>query len=155
MSVLNGAAAAVVFDCDGTLVDTEPISDEVWFEVLGDFGYQTGRADLDAVLGRPWHEVYGYFADRVDLPPSDELRQLVGASFVRLFDERVTLFDDTVEVARTLQAGGVPLAVCTSSSQRHLDRVLDLGLRDLFTVTVAADDTDDHKPEPAPYRPQQ
>lgn len=41
--------------------------------------------------------------------------------------------------------------MCTSSSRRHLDRVFALGVGDLFDVSVAAEDTDRHKPEPAPY----
>lgn len=143
--------AAVVFDCDGTLVDTEPISDASWHEVLGAMGHEVTDDDLAAVLGRPWPHVYDYWAGRLDVPSSDELRQLVRTSFVRIFDEQVRLFDDAVEVARELKSIGIPLAVCTSSSRRHLDRVFALGVGDLFDVSVAAEDTDVHKPEPAPY----
>lgn len=143
--------AAVVFDCDGTLVDTEPISDASWYEVLGAMGHEITAADLRAVLGRPWAHVYGYWAERFEVPPSNRLRGLVRDSFVRMFDEQVRLFDDAVEVARELKSAGIPLAVCTSSSRRHLDRVFALGIEDVFDVSVAAEDTDRHKPEPAPY----
>ena len=143
--------AAVVFDCDGTLVDTEPLSDASWHEVLGPMGHEVTPTDLAAVLGRPWAHVYAYWADRFDVPASDELRGLVRESFVRLFDERVRLFDDAVEVARALRRAGVALAVCTSSSRRHLDRVFALGVGDLFDASVAAEDTARHKPDPDPY----
>lgn len=146
-----GLPAAVVFDCDGTLVDTEPISDASWHEVLGPMGYEVTAEDLAAVLGRPWPHVYDYWAGRVDVPSSAELRELVRASFVRMFDERVELFDDAVDVARALKQAGVPLAVCTSSSRQHLDRVLALGVGGLFDVFVSAEDTERHKPEPDPY----
>jgi HAD superfamily hydrolase (TIGR01509 family) len=142
---------AVVFDCDGTLVDTEPISDASWHEVLGAMGHEVTGDDLAAVLGRPWPHVYDYWAGRLDVPPSHELRLLVRDSFVRIFDEQVRLFDDAVTVARELKSAGVPLAVCTSSSRQHLDRVFALGITDLFDASVSAEDTDRHKPDPAPY----
>ena len=45
-----------------------------------------------------------------------------------------------------------PLAVVTSSSRQHLERVLGLPqLRDRFPVQVAREDTVDHKPSPVPY----
>ena len=40
------AGGAVIFDCDGTLVDSEPLSGETWRRVVGRYGYEIADADL-------------------------------------------------------------------------------------------------------------
>ena len=48
------AVSAVIFDCDGTLVDSEPLSRRVWEVLLGARGYTLTDEDYAAVLGRPY-----------------------------------------------------------------------------------------------------
>jgi HAD superfamily hydrolase (TIGR01509 family) len=143
--------AAVVFDCDGTLVDTETISDRTLRAVLARHAYEPTDDDFAAIRGRPWPHTWGRFAEQVGLDDEHAFRRDVGATFREIFDREGRLFDDAEATARALVERGVPLAVCTSSSRRHLERVLDLGLRELIDVSVAAEDTERHKPDPAPY----
>ncbi|MEY3020574.1 MAG: Haloacid dehalogenase-like hydrolase, partial [Actinomycetota bacterium] len=42
---------AVVFDCDGTLADTESVSERAWEEVLARRGYRVTPEDHDAIIG--------------------------------------------------------------------------------------------------------
>lgn len=145
-----GRQVAVVFDCDGTLVDTERISDLTFRELMPRYGRSVTDDDLAAIRGRPWSATWDRFRAVV---PVDEVtfRRAYRDVFVRLFEEQGRLFDDAVATVRALHARRVPLAVCSSSSRRHVERVLDLGLSDCFAATVAAEDTDEHKPAPAPY----
>src|SRR5204863_3391935 len=51
---------AVIFDCDGTLVDSEPLARRSWERLLGDRGYALTDADYAAVLGLPYDRVHGF-----------------------------------------------------------------------------------------------
>lgn len=146
--------AAVVFDFDGTTVDSERVSHEAMAQVLAEDGYTLTEADRDAVVGRAWPHTRAFL---VDLMGYDEAgiaayRRRVRAAFRDRLDQ-VVLFDDVAATLTALRDAGVPAAVCTSSGRDYLEALLDhLDLRGWFATTVAREDTDDHKPDPAPYR---
>jgi len=143
---------AVVFDLDGTLVDSEPLSDEAWRRVLADHGHHVSDAELRAVHGLRFSDVHDRFARRALLPSADvvwiEYSQLLFANF----DNRLVAFADAVMTARLLQADGIALALATSSPRERLDRTLAAAnLRALFAVTVAGDEVSRGKPAPDGY----
>ncbi len=144
--------AGVVFDCDGTLADTEPISDAAWADVLGDLGYVPTDEDRRATVGRPYPVTFAHFATRVPLGDPAAFRGRLRARFLARFDADLTLFDDAVGVLRELVAAGVPVAVASSSSHAHVDRVLArAGVAELVGAVIGADDVTRHKPQPEPY----
>ncbi len=143
---------AVVFDCDGTLADTESLADRAWTEMLADRGYQPTSEDLRAVVGHPYAANVRYFQARVDLGDPEVFRTGLRRRFLALFDTDLVLHDDAIEVVRALAAGGVPIAVASSSTHEHVVRVLERGgLSPAVRVIVGADDVEEHKPRPAPY----
>ncbi|MEX1162950.1 MAG: HAD family phosphatase [Nitriliruptor sp.] len=144
--------AGVIFDCDGTLADTETLSARVWRDVLARRGIEVTAADHAAIIGRAWPAGFDHFSARGDLGDVDsfraELREQAGATF----DAELRLFPDVVATLRAFVAEGVPVAVASSSTRSHVSRCLDReDLRDLVTAIVGADDVEDHKPDPAPY----
>lgn len=144
--------AGVVFDCDGTLADTEPISDAAWADVLGRYGYVPTDQDRRATVGRPYRETFAHFASRLPLGDPVAFRPQLRERFLARFDADLVLFDDCLGVLRELASEGVPVAVASSSSHAHVDRVLErAGVRDLVGAVVGADDVQRHKPEPEPY----
>lgn len=145
--------AAVVFDCDGTLVETESLSDRTWRTVLGRRGYEVTDADLAAVIGRHWDVVFGYFSERVGgIDDPVVFRREIRDVFVALFDDELVRFDDAIGMVRELHARGIPVAVASSSSSKHIARVLEVcGIDGCVSASFGADQTDDHKPHPAPY----
>ena len=143
---------AVVFDLDGTLVDSEPLSDDAWRAALAEHGYDIGEAELQAVHGLRFGDVYASFALRAPLPPPDALWEEYSQLLFASFDERLVSFADAVTTARQLQADGVPLALATSSRRERLDRTLAaVNLAALFPVTVAGDEVARGKPAPDGY----
>lgn len=149
-----GDLAAVVFDFDGTLVDSEHVSHAAMTEVLAEDGHALTEAERQAMVGHAWPHTRDYL---VQLMGYDEAgiasyRDRVGAAFRARVDE-VVLFDDVARVLAALEEAQVPLAVCTSSGRCYLERLLErTGIADRFVATVAREDTDEHKPLPAPYR---
>jgi HAD superfamily hydrolase (TIGR01509 family) len=144
--------SAVVFDLDGTLVDSEPLSDDAWRLVLAEHGYLISEEELQAVHGLRFGDVYASFARRAPLPSPDELWSEYSQVLFASFDARLVPFADAVTTARRLQAEGVPLALATSSRRERLDRTLAaVDLTALFPVTVAGDEVSDGKPAPDSY----
>src|SRR6056297_3396141 len=115
---------AVVFDCDGTLADTEPISDRAWADVLVERGYSPTASDARATVGRPYPETFAHFAARVDLGEPTAFRRALRERFLARFATELELFEDSVGLLRTLAARGVPIGVASSSSHDHVARVL-------------------------------
>ncbi len=143
---------AVVFDCDGVLVDSEPLSEAAWTEVLAPYGYTPGREDFDACLGKVSRDTYAHYAARADLPGPDVVIAAVDAVRWRGYEEGVTVFADALETVRVVAAAGVPMAVASSSSSRNLRRKLDVsGLGRYFDVVVAGDAVERGKPAPDLY----
>jgi HAD superfamily hydrolase (TIGR01509 family) len=142
----------VVFDCDGTIADTESLSEQAWTEVLLTHGYHATPADFAALIGRPFPDNWRYFEARVDLGPERRFRGALRSRFVELFDTGLVVFEDAVETVRELVAGGVPVAVASSSNHGHVERVLArAGIAQLVEVVVGADDVTAYKPAPEPY----
>lgn len=147
------ALAAVVFDFDGTLVDSERVSRAAMTEVLAEDGHALTDDDYHSVVGRAWPQTRAYLASAVgyDAEGIESYRQRVRRAFRARLDQ-VVPFADTEQTLAALDEAGVPMAVCTSSGRTYLERLLaDRGLAGRFTATVAREDTDEHKPLPAPY----
>jgi HAD superfamily hydrolase (TIGR01509 family) len=137
----------VVFDCDGTLVDSEPLSGEAWAEVLGPYGYTITEQDLLNVVGRPYTDTHAYLAERVELPDADALWVDLREVLYRLIDTRLKPFSDAVTAVADLQVRGVAIAVASSSVRERLDRTLArAGL--VFEVSIAGDEVEHGKPAP-------
>lgn len=154
MTGSRGAVAvhAVVFDLDGTLADTERLSDLAWSRVLARRGYVATAADFAAVVGRPVAANLAHFAARVELGDPQRFRAEVREAFLELVASDLRLHADAVGALRELAARGVAIAIATSSTREHAARVLAAGgLESSVGAVVAAEDVVRHKPDPEPY----
>jgi HAD superfamily hydrolase (TIGR01509 family) len=143
---------AVVFDCDGTLADTEPLSDRAWQLSLQEHGYDPTPEDFRAVIGHPFAQNFAYYSERVELGDPVAFRRRLRERFQHLVDTELRLHDDAVAALRTLVAADVPVAVASSSSHAHVREILELGgAGGLVEVVVGADDVERHKPDAEPY----
>ena len=143
----GGALTGVIFDCDGTLVDSEPLSGETWRRVTQPFGYEITDEDLAEVVGFPYVRTHAFFASRVALPAPEALLPELNRVLFALIDERLEVFADAVTAVEELRAQGVRIAVASSSVRERLDRTLaHAGLS--FEVTIAGDEVEHGKPAP-------
>ena len=140
---------AVIFDCDGTLVDSEPLARLAWERGLERYGYALTDADAEASIGLPYPRVHAYFAARADLPAPDVFWLEFSGDLFALIDSSLVVFEDAVGAARSLRARGVPVAVASSSPRERLQRTLGrAGLLDAFDVVVSGDEVEHGKPAP-------
>jgi HAD superfamily hydrolase (TIGR01509 family) len=140
---------AVIFDCDGTLVDSEPLARVAWERALAPHGYRLTDEDAEACLGLPYPRVHAFFAERVALPRREAFWEEFSGELFALIDRELAPFQDAIDAARELHARGVPVAVASSSPRERLHRTLGrAGLLDAFDVMVAGDEVEHGKPAP-------
>jgi HAD superfamily hydrolase (TIGR01509 family) len=144
------AIEAVIFDCDGTLVDSEPLARRAWERTLAPHGYELADAEYPALVGLPFPRVHGFFAERIaGLPPADAFWEDYSGALFALIDAELAPFADALETVASLRASGVAVAVASSSPRARLDRTLRRArLADAFAVSVAGDEVAHGKPAP-------
>lgn len=142
----------VVFDFDGVLANSEPLSWRAWAEVLAPAGIEISDDDVVACTGTTSSDTWLYFSRRAQLPPYEEVLLAVDERRRASYDQHLDGFADAIEAAKDLAMVGVPLAIASSSSRVNLDIKMDvLGVARFFDVTVAGDEVERGKPEPDLY----
>jgi len=141
---------AVLFDLDGTLVDTIPL-------ILDSFRYATqtvlGTPVADDVLamniGIPLMIQMRHFTD--DEAVADELLRAYREHNRLHHDERARLFAGTAEALALIAERGIPMGIVTSKGREIAMRGIELfDLGRFFDVVITMDDVDRFKPDPFP-----
>jgi HAD superfamily hydrolase (TIGR01509 family) len=145
---------AVLFDLDGTLVDTERESAEAMARAIArGRGIAIDQTDRDFIIGRSWVEIHRHLETRYRglALTRDELIAATAAARVEVFAELgVTILPGAREAVGRL--GHLPLAIVTGSSRVEASQALDaLGLRPAFRAVVASEDVPRSKPAPDGY----
>jgi HAD superfamily hydrolase (TIGR01509 family) len=150
VTLTQARLAAVIFDCDGTLVDSEPLARRAWERSLAPHGYEIDEAEYAGLIGLPYLRVHGFFAERIPgLEAPDAFWDGYSGRLFDLIDTELEPFADALETVRGLAARGLAVAVASSSPRARLDRTLArAGLADTFPVTVAGDEVARGKPAP-------
>lgn len=142
--------AGIVFDCDGTLVNSMPAHYTAWKVALEEHGAK-GVFQEDvfyAMGGRPTTDIvtqlngdYGLHLDPAAVAESKR------RAFLSLLHE-VVVIEDVVAFARKWE-GKVPMAIATGGSRLVIEKTLQqCGLSDLFEDVITADDVENGKPAP-------
>lgn len=140
---------ALIFDCDGVLVDSEAMATSAWATVVAGYGYEITDADIEASLGITEDAMHESLAEKADLPPYEQVIEEVDAVRFRLYEDGLEAFPDAVETVKTLALEGIPLAVASSSRRHALDwKLARFDLSRYFQATVAGDEVAAGKPAP-------
>lgn len=144
---------AVIFDMDGTLIDTERVSQAAWRRAAQDFRIEITERILHAFVGCSIPNAMNMIDDEFGDPAFTE----------RLFNRRHEIFDATWEDELELKPGaaeavaavrerGLAVALATSSVRdRAITSMERLGLMELFDAAVFDEDIEHHKPAPDVY----
>ena len=148
--------AAVVFDFDGVLADSEPLHFRVFRRVLAEAGVElTERAYYERYLG---FEDEGAFEavsrDHVRTWTADDIARLIARKaelMPALLAGDGVLFPGAADCVRAC-AARAPLAIASGAQRGEIELVLRAARLDfLFQVVVASGDTRKGKPDTAPY----
>ncbi len=142
--------AAVLWDMDGTLIDSEPLWMAAEIELTSRFGVPWTAQDATELVGSAMVHSAGVLQARgVDLPVATIVDELT-ASVARGVTRRVPWQPGARDALRALRAARVPLALVTSSYRPLADPFAVAA--GVFDVVVAGDDVTRAKPDPEPYQ---
>lgn len=144
---------AVLWDMDGTLVDSEPVWVRVQIAVLAELGVTWTAEDSLTLVGSDLADALKVWMARVPagaIEP-DELAERIYGEVVRTLKDGVELRPGALELLTGLKAAGIPCALVSASYRVMIETVLSHLPPDLFDVVVAGDEVANGKPHPEPY----
>ena len=143
--------AGLIFDLDGTLINSMPLHNKAWITVLQKQGYQLDESFLNELAGVPSIKTaeimirrFGWKLDAVDIVREKEAYYFSNINLVEPFSEILQIVNDNFRLK--------PMAIVTGGQRVDVSKVLKtLDLEKLFNVVVCADDTANGKPSPEPF----
>lgn len=154
MSIFN-KVRAVIFDHDGTLVNSEPVHLRCWQETLASFGKVLSAAQYTQSLsGIASIESARWLVSKFALMTSAESllanKQARLHSYLR--ERACPLIEDAAELLAQLRARGLPMGIASGASRAEVERSLQYHrLHSFFNVTTTKDDVLNNKPAPDVY----
>jgi HAD superfamily hydrolase (TIGR01509 family) len=152
---------AVLFDMDGTLVETEDLWGEAMYALAAQLGGALSAEARERTAGTSMHAAMAIIYADLGLDPAG---QDVDADARWVEDETAALMTSrgmpwrpgARELLATVRAAGLRTALVTTTPRRVATLVLDRITAELggdpFDVTVCGDEAGARKPDPAPYR---
>jgi beta-phosphoglucomutase-like phosphatase (HAD superfamily) len=143
---------AVVFDCDGVLIDSEPVWEQVRRGVVAEFGGHWKPDTQDRLMGMSTGEWSRYLSDElgVNLTP-DEVASVVVDRMAANYRERVPWLPGALDAVHRM-ADRWPLGMASSAPLSLIQTVLDAGqLRRFFPVAMSTEQVAHGKPAPDIY----
>ncbi|WP_326586432.1 HAD family hydrolase [Streptomyces sp. NBC_01294] len=147
------ALAAVLFDMDGTLVDTEVLWWRATEEVADGLGHRLADADAPEVVGRAVQDTAAHLVRVSGGGDPYEVAAALTDRFHRRVEAGAPMRPGAQRLLTALAAEGVPFALVSASPRVVVDSVVGGSLAHVpFAFTLSADDTTRTKPHPDPYR---
>ncbi len=144
--------SAILFDMDGTLVDSEPLWLEAECEVMESVGASWSAQDQLSTLGGPRErnekimqeksnnvKPYGFFGDQLDI------------LMLKKLQTQLQILPNALDLINECRNFGLKIALVTASGGQLMRTVLTHFPINFFDVTISADDVERSKPDPAPY----
>ncbi|WP_309647968.1 HAD family phosphatase [Nocardioides sp.] len=151
-SAPTGAPAAVLWDMDGTLVDTEPYWIETEFELAATYGGTWSHEHALALVGNDLLASGRYIQEHMGIALEPEkIVELLLDGVVAKVEQHVPWCAGARELLVSLHSAGVPCALVTMSYARFVAPILRELPPETFAVVVTGDQVDNGKPHPEPY----
>lgn len=143
----------MIFDIDGTLVDTNRAHVEAWRRAFERMGYNVPVERIIPQIGKGGDQlVPSVLGEEVEKRQGDGLRRVQKEEFLAIAaTQRFRVFPGTEEIFPALRARGIRTALATSSDDKHLDATLasaGVDLRRLADVVVTKTEGEASKPAP-------
>jgi beta-phosphoglucomutase len=145
---------AVIWDVDGTLVDTAELHFQAWVEVARRLNKPFNRADFAATFGRRnpeiLHQLFGDDLSEQEIKGLGDLKEDLYRAAAR---KGVDLLPGVRRLLEDLHAEGFLQAIGSSAPRQNLDLILELTqTRPFFEAIVSSEDTQRGKPDPQVFQ---
>lgn len=142
----------IIFDLDGTLVDTEPIHRDAWFEVMSEYNLQFGNDWFEQWIGKSDRVLAEALERYYKVPASaDILQEKKRRTYHKMTAEKALIFPGVEELLLELKAI-FQLGIATNSSEKDAAAVFQkTHLDQHFQTIVTADQVERLKPAPDMY----
>ncbi len=138
----------VLFDLDGTLIDSIPLIRQTFQQVFKEMNIPWGNDDVMGWVGRPLKDTGIHFVGEEREP---EFFKLYQRYYALEHDKQTKCFPGTVEMLERLSKRGFTLGVVTAKSGFVAQRSINfLGIDKYISVLIGAQDVTRHKPQPDP-----
>ena len=146
---------AIVFDLDGTLVDTNHQHVEAWRRAFAKEGYTVSADRIFIEIGKGGDQVIPHLLGReADERDGDALRKAHPEEYSRIAEPQgVRVFPKAVELVQEVRRRGLKTALATSSAEGHIKQIeksSGVEWRKLVDEVVLSDDIEESKPAPDP-----
>lgn len=143
------AIKAVLFDIDGTLVDSNAFHIAAWQEAFATINKHFDPQVIHDQIGKGTDMLVPALLPDIDEDGQEELGEAHGNAFKAKFLHRVEPFADARGILARVHAAGQRVVLASSASKEELDHYVDLlDARALVSAATSADDVERTKPAP-------
>ena len=141
---------AVIFDIDGTLVDSVDLHAQAWKEAFKHFGKDIPYQQVRRQIGKGGDQLMPVFFSKEELEEfGEEMEEYRGKLFKRDYLPRVRAFPSVRELFQRIKEDGKRIALASSAKEEELAAYKKIAeIEDLVEEETSADDADKSKPHP-------
>jgi phosphoglycolate phosphatase-like HAD superfamily hydrolase len=141
---------SVIFDVDGTLVDSVDLHARAWQDAFAAFGYQFSGAEIRSQIGKGADQLLAFFLSPAELEKDGgPIEHYRGAVFKKRHLKRVHAFPEVRALFQRIIADGNRIALASSCKQDELEIYKRIaGIADLVQSHTTSDDAERSKPHP-------
>jgi len=141
---------AVIFDIDGTLIDSVDLHAQAWQDAFDDYGFQFELAVIRGQIGKGGDQLLPVFLSEADrAAKGEEIEAHRGKLFKQRYMSRIKPFPDVPELLRAVRSAGVRTALGSSAKQEELGVYQRIaGIEGLIDAAASSEDAERSKPHP-------
>lgn len=141
---------AVIFDIDGTLVDSVDLHARAWQETFKHFGRDVPYQEVRHQIGKGGDQLMPVFFSKEELDQfGEEMEKYRSELFKREYLPRVRAFPKVRDLIERIKADGLKIALASSAKEEELKEYKRIAnIKDLVEEETSADDADKSKPHP-------
>jgi HAD superfamily hydrolase (TIGR01549 family) len=141
---------AVIFDVDGTLMDTVDMHAEAWQKAFREFGKELVFAAIRSQIGKGGDQLMPVFLNEKELAEiGEKIERRRGEIFTSEYLPKARPFPQVRELVARIKADGKRVVLASSATKEELTFFKQkLNIADLLAGTTSGDDAEHSKPEP-------
>ena len=141
---------AVIFDVDGTLVDSVDLHARAWQDAFRDFGHEIGFEEIRGQIGKGGDQLMPVFLNPEEMEAKSEALSKHRAGIMQeRYLPKIRPFPGVPDLFRRLRKDGVRIALASSAKADELQEYKKIaGIEELVDVETSSDDAERSKPFP-------